>query len=179
MAVRACAGRRRHGLLPGPDAAAAVAEPWSDGTAASQPLPGASTTTVPQATKQPAREVHVGQPRVHVALQVDGEEEGQEVEQDHQEGHAHPGLRIADDELAVQLDLDDDPSTSTTTPPASTTTDDAHVVEADDDQGGLEHRYPGSVGGTINQSDNGGFAGQSNGDNTMPPGGKTSTVVGG
>jgi hypothetical protein len=40
-------------------------------------------------------------------------------------------------------------------------------------------RPPASVSGTINQSDNGGFAGQDPGDSTLPPAGKTSTVVGG
>jgi hypothetical protein len=151
--------------------------PGPTGTSASQPLLGANTTTVQQVKKQPSVKYTSDNPGFTSRVTV-------KAKKSKKAKTPHKAAKVNQTPVFIQSQTtanSSSSSSSTTTSPSSTTTT-THTptkpktTKAASNAGA---RPPAVVGGTINQQDNGGFAGQGNGDSTLPPAGKTSTVVDG
>jgi hypothetical protein len=146
--------------------------PGPTGTSA-LPLPGATTTTVPQLSTQPPVTIKSNNAgftsRVKVTVKKSKKAKKPKVTQT--PIFVSPTTSTpSSSSSSTSTSSSTTSTTRTSTKPKTNTTKPASNANAS--------RPPASVSGTIDQADNGGFAGQNNGDSTLP-GGNSSTVAAG
>jgi hypothetical protein len=148
--------------------------PGPTGTSA-QPLPGVHTTTVPQVNKQPPVQFESNNAGFTSRVKVTVKKAKKATTKKH--------AKVAQTPIFVSPTTTNTPSSSsssTTTSSSNTVTTRTPAKPKTNTTKPVSNtaRPSGVVSGTIDQADNGGFAGQGNGNSTLP-GGKSSTVADG